>query len=135
MSVNAVTSQLDSVAINNEDMMMNSPPAKLMKKSVDATVRPVQPLADRQNNVVTFDPALASTVNKPVAPATFGAIETGKTPKKTVKRALEKGVPVPIEVINRWDSCTGIPLRVSKFAKDGSRISRACCMCKAGTTR
>jgi hypothetical protein len=143
MTVDKVTTQLDQIAIANQNADITSPPAKLMKTSV-GTVHSAQPLADRQANVVSFDPALPVHVravvdknkkDKPVKPATFGASETGKTPKKPMKRVLEKGVAVPVEVMDRWDRCTGIPLLASKYTKCGERLSRSCCMCKEGTTR
>jgi len=131
-AIKELTNQLNQVDVNNADRC-ESPPSKINK-----AVAP--PAAAEAISAVTFDPAIPATekVKKPVpvpsnvTPASFGALETGKTPKK-VKVALDKGI-APVEVKDRWDNCTGIPLKVFKFTKSGDRISRTCCMCKTGST-
>ena len=134
---------MSAVDISMDDAGFNSPPAKMMRNPQGNAQIP-QNVQPGQATSVSFDPAamaaqkkkdaLAAAIPDPskVTSASFGALETGKTPKK-VKKALDTGV-APLEIKERWENCTGIPLRVVKFDKSGKRVTHACAMCKKKTS-
>ncbi len=92
------------------------------------------PLKEKSTDAETATTKPKKTIVMPtdVTPATFASIATGKTPLK-VKRAIDKGTATS-EIKERWENCTGIPLRVHKFTKSGNRISRSCSMCNGSTS-
>ena len=70
-----------------------------------------------------------------ITEATFGSKVTGFTPAKEVKKRIEDSMTMPLVIKERWEKCTGIPVRIKEYYKDGfgSRKSRVCSICKADT--
>ena len=122
-----VTNQLNLICINDDIM---SPPAKVAKvilKSGDVISVPGAPKRPALDG--SFDPSIPAMKPKRIS---FAPPVTGKTPKET-KQAVDTNT-APAEIKDRWEHCTGTPLRVNKFHRDGSRVSRTCCMCKGQTS-
>eukprot|EP00553_Chaetoceros_curvisetus_P010174 CAMPEP_0204625510 /NCGR_PEP_ID=MMETSP0717-20131115/11263_1 /ASSEMBLY_ACC=CAM_ASM_000666 /TAXON_ID=230516 /ORGANISM="Chaetoceros curvisetus" /LENGTH=222 /DNA_ID=CAMNT_0051641227 /DNA_START=121 /DNA_END=789 /DNA_ORIENTATION=- len=90
------------------------------------------PVKEKSTEGTSTKPKKTIIMPTEVTPATFASIATGKTPLK-VKRAIDKGTATS-EIKERWENCTGIPLRVHKFTKSGNRISRSCAMCNGSTS-